>query len=379
MISPSSALRHRRSDSRYRVCRSGPCRSDRARCSGRRCARAGLRCATDTTTLDCRAETRSDRRCPRRRRPCVRRALGRGEPRTENRRRSPSAAADCRYSCWLLKVDGSLGRLEEAFTLFLDEAAEGERRPIGQALQRGCISRLARQLPGSGCGRAEGGDMISHDGVHRSARVRFSERQQLVPPGLARDGHEADWPRELLAQHARHLGVAEQLGAWRILDHAALETLGVQESQVAHDDLGAEGLERRGALVQSAHQRPDRSARFAQPSCEMSTRTAVPAGRARDEDRGGCVRGCHVWFSPFILSTHAKNLLKLNPPKQYSGSSGAVAVSKKALFKGTDCDRRVILTFIMDIAIGSPLSRSPHSAESETLGEDYFFHSSEFP
>src|SRR6266404_8394991 len=124
-----------------------------------------------------------------------------------------------------------LGRLEEAFTLFLDEAAEGERRPIGQALQRGCISRLARQLPGSGRGRAEGGDMICHDGVHHSARVRFSERQQLVPPGLARDGHEADWPRELLAQHARHLGVAEQLGAWRILDHAALETLGVQRSE----------------------------------------------------------------------------------------------------------------------------------------------------
>ena len=28
-----------------------------------------------------------------------------------------------------------LGRLEEAFTLFLDEAAEGERRPTGQALK----------------------------------------------------------------------------------------------------------------------------------------------------------------------------------------------------------------------------------------------------
>src|SRR5438552_15211520 len=81
-----------------------------------------------------------------------------------------------------------MGRLEEAFTLFLDEAAEGERRPIGQALQRGSISRLVRPIPPSGGGRAEGGDMICHDGVHRSARVRFSERQQLVPPGLARDG-----------------------------------------------------------------------------------------------------------------------------------------------------------------------------------------------
>src|SRR5438552_7348072 len=123
-----------------------------------------------------------------------------------------------------------LGRLEEAFTLFLDEAAEGERRATGQALQRGSISRLVRPIPPSGRGRAEGGDMICHDGVHRSARVRFSERQQLVPPGLAHDGLEADWPRELLAQHARDLGVVEQLGACRILDHAGLETLGVQES-----------------------------------------------------------------------------------------------------------------------------------------------------
>src|SRR5258705_11466640 len=77
-------------------------------------------------------------------------------------------------------------------------------------------------------------------------------------------------------------------------------------------------------------------------------------------------------MSCVVLSFHSsyscKNLLKLNPRNQYSGSSGAVAVSKKALFKGTDCDRCVILKFIMDIAIGSPLSRSPHSAESETLG-----------
>ena len=27
--------------------------------------------------------------------------------------------------------------------------------------------------------------MICHDGDHRSARLRLSERQQLVPPGLA--------------------------------------------------------------------------------------------------------------------------------------------------------------------------------------------------
>src|SRR6266404_7050418 len=127
-----------------------------------------------------------------------------------------------------------LGRLEEAFTLFLDETAEGERRPTGQALQRGCISRPARPLPGSGHGRAEGRDVICHIGVHRSARLRFSERQQLVPPGLARDGLEADWPRELLAQHVRDLGVAEQLGALAdILHHAALETLGVQKSRKA--------------------------------------------------------------------------------------------------------------------------------------------------
>src|SRR5258705_5469400 len=65
-----------------------------------------------------------------------------------------------------------------------------------------------------------------------------------------------------------------------------------------------------------------------------------------------------------------KNLLKLNPPNQYSGSSGAVAVSKKALFKGTDCDRCVILKFIMDIAIGSPSPapliplRAKHSAKT---------------
>src|SRR5439155_25037205 len=123
-----------------------------------------------------------------------------------------------------------LGRLEEVLSLFLDEAAEGERRATGQALQRGCISRLARPLPRSGPGRAEGRDVICHIGVHRSARLRFSERQQLVPPGLARDGLEADWPRKLLAQHARDLGVAEQLGTWRILDRAALETLAVQES-----------------------------------------------------------------------------------------------------------------------------------------------------
>ena len=76
--------------------------------------------------------------------------------------------------------------------------------------------------------------MTCHIGVHRSARLRFSERQQLVPPGLARDGLEADWPRELLAQHARDLGVAEQLGALAdILHHAALETLGVQKSRKA--------------------------------------------------------------------------------------------------------------------------------------------------
>src|SRR5437016_12077545 len=98
------------------------------------------------------------------------------------------------------------------------------------------MSRLARPLPRSGPGRAGGREVICLIGVHRSARLRFRERQQLVPPGLARDGLEADWPRELLAQHARDLGVAEQLGTGRILDRAALETLAVQESHKA--DLG---------------------------------------------------------------------------------------------------------------------------------------------
>jgi len=74
--------------------------------------------------------------------------------------------------------------------------------------------------------------MTCHIGVHRSARLRFSERQQLVPPGLARNGLEADWPRELLAQHARDLGVAEQLGALAdILHHAASKRSGAEEPQ----------------------------------------------------------------------------------------------------------------------------------------------------
>src|SRR5437660_10096225 len=118
-----------------------------------------------------------------------------------------------------------------------DELAKGNGRATGQALQRGCISRPARPLPRSGRGRAEGRDMTCHIGVHRSARLRFSERQQLVPPGLARDGLEPEWPRKLLAQHARDPGVAEQLGAWLVRDRAALHTLAVQEIHKA--DVGS--------------------------------------------------------------------------------------------------------------------------------------------